>query len=126
MSSTSQRLVLGHAQPAFSPGEKVSRAGPNLLVDDRLISRFVAGLDPVDARVLTATRRDDPVLPRWLAPGFVQVLRPAWVRTGGGMGAKRLPAGVAGSPEGQTRHDFADNLGERSDNLGQGTHDDSH
>lgn len=79
----------------------------------------------VDARVLIATRRNDPVLPGWLAPGFVDVLRPAWVRTGGGMGAERLPAGVAGSPEGQTGYELAEDLGERGDDLGQGTHDDS-
>jgi len=35
----------------------------------------------VDTRVLVATRRDgDPVLPLWLAPGFLDVLRPAWGR----------------------------------------------
>ncbi len=33
----------------------------------------------VDARVLTVTRRGEPVLPPWLAPGFAEALRPLWV-----------------------------------------------
>ncbi|MEZ5407926.1 MAG: rRNA adenine N(6)-methyltransferase family protein [Acidimicrobiales bacterium] len=37
----------------------------------------------VDARVLTASRRDgDDVLPLWLAPTFLDLLRPAWGRAG--------------------------------------------
>ncbi len=34
----------------------------------------------VDAAVLTIRRRDDPVLPERLAPGFRDLLRPAWDR----------------------------------------------
>lgn len=32
----------------------------------------------VDAAVLTIRRRDPELLPTWLAPGFAEVLRPAW------------------------------------------------
>ncbi len=32
----------------------------------------------VDAAVLTVVRRDDPVLPTWLAPQLRELLRPAW------------------------------------------------
>jgi 23S rRNA (adenine-N6)-dimethyltransferase len=32
----------------------------------------------VDAAVLTVVRRDDPVLPAWLAPQLRELLRPAW------------------------------------------------
>ncbi len=35
----------------------------------------------VDAAVLRVVKRDEPVLPRWLAPGFAEVLRPRWNST---------------------------------------------
>jgi len=32
----------------------------------------------VDAALLTIRRRDPPVLPTWLAPGFADALRAVW------------------------------------------------
>ena len=43
----------------------------------------------VDAAWLTARRRDPPVLPSRLAPGFAETLRPVWVGEAGRSGLRR-------------------------------------
>lgn len=75
----------------------------------------------VDARVLTAIRRDDPVLPPWLAPGFVDVLRPAWGRAGA---ATERSAAVAGPPTGKRQEPVRDGLGDAGDQPYQSVHHD--
>lgn len=44
----------------------------------RVDRRSFRPVPSVDAAVLTVVRRDPPVLPTWLAPGFVDALRPRW------------------------------------------------
>jgi 23S rRNA (adenine-N6)-dimethyltransferase len=44
----------------------------------RIPRRAFRPVPRVDAAVLTITRRDPPILPAWLTPGFADVLRPAW------------------------------------------------
>lgn len=81
----------------------------------------------VDARVLIATRRDDPVLPGWLAPGFVDVLRPAWSRTGGGgapAAATARSAPVTRPPAHRRQHPVGDGVGYPGHEPDEGVHDD--
>ncbi len=66
----------------------------------------------VDARLLIATRREDPVLPPWLAPGFAEALRPLWAAGSGlnSAAALRTPAAHTSDRVADYVHDHGDEL----------------
>ena len=61
--------------PAARIGPAIA-GGPDVVaVSDRSVERRVPG---VDAALLVIHRRQTPILPTWLAPGFCDVLRAGW------------------------------------------------